>query len=109
MAKLTTHVLDQYHGLPAAGVPVTLYAVGSDKPLAEAKTNQDGRVDVPLLTDAPSGDYQLSFGVADYFNEKGIESPFLTEVPVAFRLEEDQSYHVPLLVTPWSYSVYRGS
>jgi 5-hydroxyisourate hydrolase len=107
MAKISTHVLDVSAGLPAAGVSVRLFQEG--RLIREARTNSDGRCDQALVENPPSGGYQLVFSVGDYFRGRGVESPFLDEVPVHFKVSEGQSYHVPLLVSPWSYSTYRGS
>lgn len=109
MTRLSTHVLDQYHGKPAAGVRVTLLLEGNDVPIAEVFTNADGRVDEPLLENAPGGHYQLVFAIGEYYAAQGVACPFLDRVPVWCCLDEGQRYHVPLLVTPWAYSVYRGS
>jgi 5-hydroxyisourate hydrolase len=113
MGKLTTHVLDTMNGCPAAGMAVRLYREG--QPLLTLKLNDDGRADAPLLqgeTLTP-GRYRLVFDVAAYFRARGVElpePPFLDEVPLDFGLADPAShYHVPLLVSPWSYSTYRGS
>lgn len=117
MGKLTTHVLDTMHGCPAAGMHVTLYGVedGELVQLQSLQLNQDGRADAPLLegTDMLPGRYRLVFGVAAYFRSRGVALPepaFLDEVPLDFGLADvAANYHVPLLVSPWSYSTYRGS
>ncbi|WP_027349270.1 hydroxyisourate hydrolase [Halotalea alkalilenta] len=109
MTRLSTHVLDQRSGKPAAGVLVTLTRVGDPEPVARLRTNADGRLDAPLLADGEGGTYQLVFEVKDYFEASGVASPFLDRVPVQVTLAAAESYHVPLLITPWSYSVYRGS
>jgi 5-hydroxyisourate hydrolase len=117
MAGLTTHVLDTAHGRPAAGMKLDLYAVVGDRLtlLAQAATNADGRADQPLLTGAAvkPGTYELVFHVAEYFQGLGVplaDIPFLGKVPVRFGISDTSShYHVPLLVSPWSYSTYRGS
>lgn len=114
--KLTTHVLDTMAGRPAAGLTVALYALDpSPALLVEAVTNADGRLDAPLLgpgTIRP-GRYELRFRVADYFRSRGValpDPPFLEEVPVRFGLADpDAHYHVPLLVSPYGYTTYRGS
>lgn len=118
MARLSTHVLDTADGRPAAGLTVELHKRASDGAWQHVKTvmtNADGRTDAPLLTGdayAP-GTYMLSFHVADYFRTRGKElpaEPFLDIVPIRFTLAEpDGHYHVPLLVSPWSYATYRGS
>lgn len=117
MGKLTTHVLDTAHGRPAAHVTLELWAV--NPPLAERTllktltTNADGRTDVPLLQDGElvAGVYELVFQVGDYFQAAGIaQPPFLNHIPIRFGIADATAhYHVPLLVSPWSYSTYRGS
>ena len=105
--RLTTHVLDTAHGRPAAGVAVTLRRGG--EVVAEAVTNDDGRTDGPLLegADLVAGVYELTFAVGDYFTG---DEGFLDEVPVRFTVEAGAGHlHVPLLVSPWSYTTYRGS
>ncbi len=114
MGRLTTHVLDTAHGLPAAGVAVRLRADGGAV-LAEAVTNADGRCDRPLLEgDAfQAGRYVLEFAVADYFRGRGAalsDPPFLDRIVIAFSVADASGhYHVPLLVSPYGYSTYRGS
>jgi 5-hydroxyisourate hydrolase len=107
--KLTTHVLDTAQGQPGAGVRVQLYR-GQDL-LTETVTNAGGRCDAPLLADDAMlpGAYQLHFHIGDYFRAQGIASPFLDVVPIHFSMEAGQSYHIPLVCSPWSYSTYRGS
>jgi 2-oxo-4-hydroxy-4-carboxy-5-ureidoimidazoline decarboxylase len=113
--KLTTHVLDTHSGLPAAGVVVELFELGAGTPLVKTKTNADGRTDVPLLSGGPLriGDYELRFHVGDYFAGRNLGLPqpaFLDVVPVRFSIAEAEGhYHLPLLVSPWSYATYRGS
>jgi 5-hydroxyisourate hydrolase len=107
---LTTHVLDVAQGLPAGGVVVELWR--GDLLIAAAVTNEDGRTDAPLV--APGaleiGVYELRFAVGAYFATAAGEPPFLDVVPVRFGISDaDVHHHVPLLVTPWSYSTYRGS
>jgi hydroxyisourate hydrolase len=117
MGRLSTHVLDTFHGRPAAGVRIALFRVdgGAREPVAEAATNADGRTDAPLMSAEGfrPGRYEIVFHVGAYFRGKGVGLPdpaFLDEVPVRFGLAEaDGHYHVPLLVSPWSYSTYRGS
>ncbi|HEX8665231.1 MAG TPA: hydroxyisourate hydrolase [Beijerinckiaceae bacterium] len=116
MGRLSTHVLDTMHGTPAAGVRVELYALGEEKRLvASAITNADGRTDAPLLSGAAlaAGAYELLFDVGDYFRAKGAALPspaFLDVVPVRFGIADPSAhYHVPLLVSPFAYSTYRGS
>jgi 5-hydroxyisourate hydrolase len=114
-AALTTHVLDTNREGPAAGVTVTLQRVdeaGELEPLAEGRTNDDGRLDEPLLTEdeMEAGTYQLVFDIGSYYDEGPAETSFLGEVPVRFVIDEpDEHYHVPLLVSPGSYTTYRGS
>jgi 2-oxo-4-hydroxy-4-carboxy-5-ureidoimidazoline decarboxylase len=116
--RLSTHVLDTHRGRPAAGVAIELVqlsANGEHVTLARATTNGDGRTDEPLIggQPLPIGRYELRFHVADYFAGLGTpqgDPPFLDTVPVRFAVAEPEGhYHVPLLVTPWSYSTYRGS
>lgn len=118
MGKLTTHVLDTANGCPAAGIMVELWRLdGSSKvQMRVITTNADGRTTSPLLdeSDIQAGEYELVFYVRSYFeNRNGISaspSPFLNIVPVRFTIfDTTQNYHVPLLVSPWSYSTYRGS
>ncbi|MDH3646083.1 MAG: hydroxyisourate hydrolase [Gammaproteobacteria bacterium] len=113
MGRLTTHVLDTANGKPGNGITGQLYAIGTDVNLiAEFTTNQDGRVDKPLLgdNDFQCGTYELVFNIGEYFaNETGEDSGFLSDVVLRFNLSKDEHYHVPLLVSPWSYSTYRGS
>ena len=113
MGFLTTHVLDTARGMPAHGVKLCLLWAGDGKSfvlLHKAVTNADGRVDAPLLgeDDFAIGDYVLDFYVGEYFATAGLDS-FLTVVTVRFIIAEDSHYHVPLLVSPYGYSTYRGS
>lgn len=117
MGKLTTHVLDVSAGTPAAGMRVELRQLRDSRPLliTETRTNHDGRCASPLLEGSAllAGRYTLTFHVAEYFRSRGValpEPPFLDEVVLQFGLADAaQNYHVPLLVSPWSYSTYRGS
>ncbi|WP_237476497.1 hydroxyisourate hydrolase [Lichenibacterium dinghuense] len=115
MGRLSTHVLDTARGRPAAGVPVTLDRIAADgarSRVAVAVTNADGRTDAPLLAgDAfAAGTYELVFAVGSYFADLAPGAPFLDVVPLRFTVSDpDGHYHVPLLVSPWSYSTYRGS
>ena len=114
MGRLTTHVLDTASGKPAAGVRVVLRRDGDAAALVEATTNADGRFDKPLLEGNAfkSGRYELSFHVGDYFRKAGIklaDPAFLDVIPLRFAMAEDAHYHVPLLVSPYGYSTYRGS
>ena len=115
--KLTTHVLDTAHGCPAAGMQIELWSLSHGKPtlLKSIRTNADGRADQPLLAadEMKEGLFELVFSVGDYFAGKSLSLPavlFLDRVPVRFGIaDSDASYHVPLLVSPWAYSTYRGS
>jgi len=107
MEKLSTHVLDTASGRPAAGVCVRVFREG--RMVMETRTNADGRCDAPLLVDPIPGPCRLVFSIGAYFRETGVESPFLEDVPIDFIISTGQSYHVPLLVSPWSYSTYRCS
>lgn len=112
-AKLSTHVLDLTAGRPAAGMTIELWRRGvSPALLKTVRTNSDGRTDAPLLgpDEMVIGPFELVFGVQEYFGGRGVECGFLTEVPIRFTISDAaSSYHVPLLVTPWGYSTYRGS
>ena len=112
MGKLSTHVLDTAHGKPAAGLKIELLRASTI--LKTVTTNSDGRTDEPLLSgDAlQTGEYQLRFHVGDYFRSANSKDAkrFLDIVPILFRIDDaSANYHVPLLVSPWSYSTYRGS
>jgi 2-oxo-4-hydroxy-4-carboxy-5-ureidoimidazoline decarboxylase len=115
--RLSTHVLDTYHGRPAPGVAVTLYEIGASARgvITSGTTNKDGRTDAPLIAGKPLriGVYELQFSVGAYFAHEGVkisDPPFLDIVPIRFSISEPEGhYHVPLVVTPWSYSTYRGS
>lgn len=111
--KLSTHVLDLTTGKPAAGMRIHLYRYSpAPKHVLTVTTNADGRTDKPLLdvTSMAPGPYQLVFCVRDYFTSLGKTCDFLDAVPVHFTITDaEASYHVPLLVTPWAYSTYRGS
>ncbi len=117
MGKLSTHVLDTTQGKPGAGVAIELYAVGAAGRvlLKRATTNDDGRCEAPLLEgeSMQAGQYELVFAAGDYFAAQGVALPeprFVDRVTLAFGIAHpDQNYHVPLVVTPWSYSTYRGS
>jgi 5-hydroxyisourate hydrolase len=103
--RLTTHVLDTARGRPASGVQIELFRLDPRRPLKAVATNADGRTDEPLLTTLEVGRYELLFFVGGYFGEG-----LYDEVPIRFRIADaDADYHVPLLVSPWSYSTYRGS
>lgn len=109
-ATLSTHVLDTARGRPAAGVAVTLYALDGEvrTELARTVTNADGRTDVPVATGLEGGTYELVFAVGAYFAGSGTAA-FFDIVPVRFVIGASGKYHVPLLLSPWSYSTYRGS
>jgi 2-oxo-4-hydroxy-4-carboxy-5-ureidoimidazoline decarboxylase len=116
--RLSTHVLDTQAGRPAAGVEVKLVELserGERGLIARALTNADGRTDRPLIGERPLpiGRYELDFAVGAYFRQNGAtlaDPPFFDVVPVRFSIAEPEGhYHVPLLVTPWSYATYRGS
>jgi 5-hydroxyisourate hydrolase len=115
MGRLTTHILDTAHGGPAARVDIRLYALAAGRKLvASATTNGDGRTPEPLLDGATmiTGSYELEFDIGTYFRARGTDladPPFLDTVVIRFAVSSDEDYHVPLLVSPWSYSTYRGS
>jgi 5-hydroxyisourate hydrolase len=117
LGKLTTHVLDTANGCPAGGMRVRFYRLenGAATELAALALNADGRADAPLLEGAShrAGRYRLVFSVAAYFAGRGAElpdPPFLDEVTLDFGIAAAaEHYHVPLLVSPWSYATYRGS
>ena len=116
MGRLTTHVLDTALGRPAASVEVSLYRQQGDFVFVKTdRTNDDGRLDTPILQDDEfqTGVYQLVFKAGDYFRNSQSELPvpaFVDEVVLRFGIADaDAHYHVPLLVSPWSYSTYRGS
>ena len=112
---LTTHVLDTAGGRPATGMRITFYALdGERRQLAEVVTNADGRTDGPILPEATfrTGRYELVFHVGDWLDAQGHQAAgprFLDEVPIRFGMAEDDHYHVPLLVSPYGFSTYRGS
>lgn len=116
-AKLSTHVLDTAHGCPAQGMKIELWSLeGEERMLVvTAKTNADGRTDMPLLAadEMKAGQYEIIFFVGDYFAAKSHALPkirFLDQVPVRFGIADvGAGYHVPLLCSPWAYSTYRGS
>ncbi|MEO1246569.1 MAG: hydroxyisourate hydrolase [Pseudomonadota bacterium] len=114
MAGLTTHILDTASGRPAAGVPLSLSRIDGERRtlVANAVTNADGRTDAPLLSgeQLDGGCYELEFEVGDYFSRDMQNPPaFLGTVVVRVNLEAGEDYHVPLLVSPYGYSTYRGS
>jgi 5-hydroxyisourate hydrolase len=117
MAGLTTHILDLTHGMPAANVTVQLsrFEGSSTFILKTTTTNEDGRLKEPLLLEdeIEEGEYELLFSIGDYFRTKGmdlLEPAFLDKVSIRFGVaDRSAQYHVPLLVSPWGYQVYRGS
>jgi 2-oxo-4-hydroxy-4-carboxy-5-ureidoimidazoline decarboxylase len=118
VGRLSTHVLDTHGGRPAAGIPVELVelsALGASRVVTRTMTNADGRTDQPLIggRPVPIGRYELRFSVGEYFAARSVplsDPPFLDEIPLRFSVSDPEGHlHVPLLVTPWSYSTYRGS
>lgn len=116
MGRLTTHVLDTAHGRPGGGMRVQLHRLADGRQLLKSTvTNVDGRCDSPLLegADFAAGLYELTFHAGAYFRKMGValsDPPFIDEVVLRVGLAEPEGhYHVPLLVSPWSYSTYRGS
>jgi 5-hydroxyisourate hydrolase len=118
MGSLSTHVLDTANGCPAANILIELIQLGPEGSrtlLTSMRTNADGRTTAPLLAGETfgGGSYELVFHVGEYFRGRGIiaaEPPFLDLVPVRFQIpERPQHYHIPLLVSPFSYTTYRGS
>ena len=114
--RLTTHVLDTATGKPAAGLSISLYRLDGDSRLLlkTVATNDDGRCDAPLLEGESftAGEYELVFSAGDYLRGQGTELPspaFLDVVPIRFGIAEHTHYHVPLLISPYGYSTYRGS
>jgi 2-oxo-4-hydroxy-4-carboxy-5-ureidoimidazoline decarboxylase len=116
--RLSTHVLDTHGGKPAAGIVVELIELsdlGVPRLITRTTTNSDGRTDQPLIggRPVPIGRYELAFAVGDYFAARGApmsDPPFLDRIPLRFSVSDPEGHlHVPLLVTPWSYSTYRGS
>lgn len=115
MKRLTTHVLDTMHGRPAQGMLVDLRLFHGDHMLvvSHGRTDADGRLEKPLLdqADFQLGEFELHFYVGQFFEGVGVklENPFLSVVPIRFTISEHKHYHVPLLVSPFAYSTYRGS
>ena len=113
LARLSTHILDLSRGVPAAGVRIELYRIegGERQLVTTAITNADGRTTEPLLSaeSLPDAAFELVFHAGEYFRALAVPA-FLDEVPVRFRVESGAgSYHVPLLLSPYGYSTYRGS
>ena len=117
MGRLTTHVLDTAQGIPARMVGIDLYRIDSDcrMMVGSAVTNRDGRVDSPLLDGEAFtvGTYELVFDIASYFRSQPVtvtDPPFLDIVPIRFTVTDaNANHHIPLLVSPWAYSTYRGN
>ena len=117
MGRLSTHVLDTARGKPAAGVRITLYRISgqSHRKVADMVTNADGRTDSPMLEGAAltPGSYELVFAAGDYLRASGQAGEgvlFLDEIPIRFGVPDAAAhYHVPLLISPFGYSTYRGS
>ena len=117
MGRLTTHVLDTARGRPAGGLRIMLFRVtgNSHRKIREVVTNDDGRTDGPMLegADFTAGGYELVFGAGDYLRATGQAGPgtlFLDEIPIRFGIADAEGhYHVPLLLSPFGYSTYRGS
>lgn len=114
--RLTTHVLDTATGKPAQGMKISLYRVSGNShcKVKDVVTNDDGRVDAPLLEGKSfqTGEYELIFFAGDYLRGQGHDLPspaFLDAVPLRFGMAEETHYHVPLLISPYAYSTYRGS
>ena len=114
---LTTHVLDTARGCPAEGIKIALYRVSgnSHRKIAETVTNADGRTDSPILPAETfkTGTYELIFFAGDYLHASGVASDepnFLDQIPIRFGMSDETAhYHVPLLLSPYGYSTYRGS
>ena len=111
MPALTTHALDIFHGSPASGLRVDLHRHGEKEPMFRVVLNADGRPGRPLVEGADflPGGYELVFHVGEYFRARGVTSTFMDEVPVRFTVAVGESYHVPLVFSPWAYQTYRGS
>ena len=118
MGGLSTHVLDTALGKPGQDIKLSLFHLGEQRELVcETRTNEDGRTDAPLLdgtkfAESAEGTYELVFDVAEYFarcHEGAPQPPFLDVITLRFTIADNSHYHVPLLLSPWSYSTYRGS
>jgi len=110
---LTTHVLDISRGSPAGGLKIELFRLDDDVriPVRNMVTNTDGRTDTPILPkhEFTIGIFELVFHAGAYFNSSGVDAKFLDKIPIRFGLSEENHYHVPLLLSPFGYSTYRGS
>lgn len=110
---LTTHVLDTARGVPAEGLRIELFRLDGDvrELIAEKTTNSDGRTDGPILPENAFalGEYELIFHAGGYLTAHGLTTDFLDVIPIRFRMSEADHYHVPLLLSPFSFSTYRGS
>lgn len=110
---LTTHVLDTARGCPAAGMRIELFRLNGEarEKLVEMTTNADGRTDSPILPQAnfQTGSYELVFHAGDYLRSIGAPTDFLDVIPLRFGMAAADHYHVPLLLSPFSFSTYRGS
>lgn len=115
MGRLTTHVLDIANGCPGAAIRIDLFRIGQADAISGTVTNSDGRCEKPLLEGGRfiAGEYEIVFHAGEYFNAKGLEDGqhrFLDQVVIRFGINDpDQHYHVPLLLSPFGYSTYRGS
>ena len=120
MGFLTTHVLDTAQGIPGQGIEVSLYRATTDgatthkQLIRTLQTNSDGRTDQPILSEQEfeMGTWELIFKTGSYFIASPLivdDPPFLDEITIQFSMSRDDHYHVPLVVSPWSYSTYRGS
>ena len=115
MGRLTTHVLETAQGRPAAGLRIELYREGETEVLVSTVTNEDGRCAAPLIEGASFGigGYELQFHAGDYFRASGLDlpdPPFLDRIVIRFGISDPNvHYHVPLLLSPYGYSTYRGS
>lgn len=115
MGRLTTHILDTANGKPGCDIKISLYALLGERELLMTTTsNADGRTEKPLLAEREfkTGCYEIEFSVGSYFQQSDLplsDPPYLDTVVIRVTLADDEHYHVPLLVSPWSYSTYRGS
>ncbi|MCE4047815.1 MULTISPECIES: hydroxyisourate hydrolase [Bacteria] len=110
---ITTHVLDLVKGVPASNILVELWkysGANQSELISSGYTNDDGRVETPLLTELVHGEYELVFYVEDYFKNGEMQNVFFRRIPIRFLVAEGEShYHVPLLLSAWGYQTYRGS